>query len=60
MFFPFLAARYECLVLGQQEYAVAYRDKLYLLFNEEAREKFLRFVSNVLSSSRLIRRRHSL
>ncbi|CAF1366990.1 unnamed protein product [Rotaria sp. Silwood1] len=34
--------RYECLVLGQQEFAVEYRDKLYFLLNEEAREKFMR------------------
>ena len=36
--------RYECLVLGQQEFAVEYRDKLYFLLNEEAREKFMRFI----------------
>lgn len=29
--------------MGQQDFAVEYRDKLYLLFNEETREKFLRF-----------------
>ncbi|CAF4492974.1 unnamed protein product, partial [Rotaria socialis] len=34
--------KYECLVLGQQEFAVEYRDKLYFLLNEEAREKFMR------------------
>ncbi|CAF1405575.1 unnamed protein product [Rotaria sordida] len=34
--------RYEYLVLGQQEFAVEYRDKLYFLLNEEAREKFMR------------------
>ncbi|UJR31514.1 hypothetical protein I4U23_019003 [Adineta vaga] len=34
--------RYESLVLGQQEFALEYRDKLYFLLNEEAREKFMR------------------
>jgi hypothetical protein len=36
--------RYECLVLGQQEYAAEYRDKLYFLLDEDAREKFMRFI----------------
>ncbi|CAF2033300.1 unnamed protein product [Rotaria magnacalcarata] len=34
--------KYECLVLGQQEFAVEYRDKLYFLLSEEARERFMR------------------
>ncbi|CAF1144837.1 unnamed protein product [Adineta ricciae] len=34
--------RYECLSLGQPEFAVEYREKLYFLLNEEAREKFMR------------------
>ncbi|CAF4331344.1 unnamed protein product, partial [Rotaria magnacalcarata] len=33
--------KYECLVLGQQEFAVEYRDKLYFLLSEEARERFM-------------------
>lgn len=33
---------YESLVLGQQEFAVEYRDKLYFLLDEDAREKFMR------------------
>lgn len=41
--FFFVNFRYECLALGQQEFAVEYRDKLYFLLNEEAREKFMRF-----------------
>ncbi len=40
--FNFVNFSYECLVLGQQEYAVEYRDKLYFLLDEEAREKFMR------------------
>ncbi|CAF3709748.1 unnamed protein product [Adineta steineri] len=34
--------RYECLVLGQQQYTVEYRDKVYFMLDEEAREKFMR------------------
>jgi hypothetical protein len=41
-YFYFLNFSYECLVLGQQEFAVEYRDKLYFLLNEETREKFMR------------------
>lgn len=37
--------RYEYLFLGQQEFAVEYRDKLYFLLNEEARGKFMRLIS---------------
>jgi hypothetical protein len=43
--FNFVNFSYECLVLGQQEYAVEYRDKLYFLLDEEAREKFMRLNS---------------
>jgi len=34
--------RYESLVLGRQEHAAEYRDKLYFLLDEDAREKFMR------------------
>jgi hypothetical protein len=44
LIYSFFDFRYECLVLGQQEFAVEYRDKLYFLLDEEAREKFMRFI----------------
>ncbi|CAF0983872.1 unnamed protein product, partial [Didymodactylos carnosus] len=34
--------KYECLVMGGQDYAVQYRDKLFFMLNEQAREKFMR------------------
>ena len=41
LFDPF---RYEALVSGQQEFAAEYRENLYFLADNEAREKFMRLI----------------
>lgn len=35
--------RYEALIQGKMEYAVEYRERIYIFETEQKREKFLRF-----------------